>query len=192
MGDGYFNNTDRKALVNGIPIYEETGPVSPSYGDCWIVHQAGAPATYLEGSINVIGGIGNFHILVDSTLLIDRGQFGDPTAGTWGQVTFTKNYMPGGITITPSPPNMGHLNVLFGNDKTWNDIITALNAWAVANLSAGVAPICDLTEPTNDGPLIPDNMQNSVYLNSDALAESVSIYVQVTTGQFVGSLYGPV
>ena len=192
MGDAYFNNTNRKALVNGIPVYEETGPVSPSYGDCWILHQAGSPATKLEGTINVIGGIGNFHVIVNSALLADRGWFGDPMSGSYGNISFTNAAFPTGlVVITPTPPNMGSMNITYGSDMTWNDIVTALNAWAVTNLSAGVAPICSLTQPTNDGPLTPNNMQMSVYMSSDQVYEQANLYVQVTTGQFIGSLNGP-
>jgi hypothetical protein len=192
MSDAYFNNTNRKALVNGLPVYEEVGPVSPAYGDQWILHNAGSPQTKLEGTINVIGGIGDFHVIVNSALLADTHWFGDQFSGSYGNISFTNAAFPTGmVVVTPTPPNMGSMNITYGSDMTWNDIVTELNAWAVANLSGGVAPICNLTQSGNDGPLTPDSFQLSIYLASDQVYEQVNLYVQMTTGQFIGQLNGP-
>jgi ubiquitin C-terminal hydrolase len=92
------------------------------------------------------------------------------------------------VTITPTPPGTYAMIISYSIDKTYNDVVTALNAWAVANLSAGVAPICDLTNPA-DGSIVPLGI--AVYLTNDAVPEQLIFSVQLISGQFDGSLNGP-
>lgn len=49
----------------------------------------------------------------------------------------------------------GDVEVYFGNDVTWGQLVTALNNWAATELLAGVAPIGTLTDP-GDAALEPE------------------------------------
>ena len=318
MSDSYFNETDKKALVTGWPVHEETPPPTPANTDQWLLHQAGAPSTKLEGSEPIYGGLGAFHVIVTSTLAADTGQFGDPGYGRYGFISFepielynpdtqawgfwdfptnpqdgdvisliegiaipadiyfkdtpvnpndiqigvgishtvdnlmtylNANFAPSSIvstreavdqvritvgsnyqgansnnkwrltvaaggrvatshvssdycyegangtliiypvTITPTPPGTYAMIISYSIDKTYNDIVTALNAWAVANLSAGVAPICNLTNPA-DGSIVPLGI--TVYLTSDLVPEQLNFNLQLASGRFDGQFNGPV
>jgi hypothetical protein len=157
-----------------IPILS-ADPVTPAPGQEWMLHTPEIPQTNLHGYAPITGGVGNFVIVVTSTNPADLTLFGGSTS--YGYVSFSKNYMPGPVNIVPSPPNMGHLEIDFGNDKTFDDIVTAFNAWAVANLTAGVAPVVSLSNAA-DGTLIPDSMQSGVYLQSDGAGESMILKVK--------------
>lgn len=186
---------DKKASAEIISAIENGGsipvltadPLSPTPGQAWFLYSSSTPMTRLDGSINVIGGIGDLQIRLNSTLLSDTGLFGDPSYGNYGYVSWTKNYMPGPVVITPSPPQMGNINILFGNDKTWNDVITAFVAWADATLSAPGLLVCTLTQPANDGLIIPDNMQMGVYMSSDGFPETMTLKIRSLIGSYIFS-----
>ena len=89
--------------------------------------------------------------------------------GNWGAAI---------IDIIPSPPQMGNINVQYNRAALWNDIVTAFIAWADANLSAPGLLAVSLDQPTHDGPLHPDSMQYSVYLQSDGSPETITLKIK--------------
>jgi hypothetical protein len=149
------------------------------------------PTTGMTGGSMLATGIGSVNFSIISSVLDDLTKFGSYD-GTYGYVSFTAADAPTGmVVITPSPPQMGNLNILFGTTSTWNDVIAAVNAWAATNLSSGVAPICSLSEPA-DGTLIPSPYQSGVYLNGNGAQAVMNIFIQSIvnpTKVYQGSIY---
>ena len=163
------------AVVAQLPFLNADPSPPIPVGYQWFVHTLPTPQTGLFGRQPVDGGVGDLVISVLDPLFYNFSLFGDTT--NWGNLTFTLADAPVPIVITPAPPMMGHMDVLVGNDKNWNDIVAAINAWAVANLSPGVAPIASLSNPA-DGtlPLSPAYM--GLWMSSDAASEGVHLRVQ--------------
>jgi hypothetical protein len=99
-------------------------------------------------------GIGNFVI--------------QPGAGSIGQLTVTTN--PGGgqgVTFT------------IGTGSTLNQLVTAINAWATANLHAGASPIMSIDTPA-DGSLIVTGTDTESW-TGNGTPGSFTYYIQGTT-----------
>ena len=98
--------------------------------------------------------------------------------------------IPEPVVITPTPPGAGNLNISFGADKTWNDVVSGFIAWADATLSAPGLLDCHLTQPA-DGTLTPQWNQMSVYLNTNGSQEIMTVKVQslFISWVFSGQLY---
>jgi len=141
--DGKISQVD---LDNRIDVLT-ADPAAPLDKQIWIKHE---PVVSLAGSLAVPNGAGNVVVNVQSTRPSDFNYFSDS-----GGLT-------GGLMVDAAPASTPHVFAFFhdvnslhvrgGLTSTWGELVTQLNAWAVANLQLpmGVTTIVSLDNDAAD------------------------------------------
>jgi hypothetical protein len=182
-GESGVDGTNGAAGTNGINgVQGPTGPINtslipiltsmptnPQPGDEWFLYVPGHDFTQLSGTSSIDGGTGSITITVDAA-----------NAPTNNSIVFQKNCdgVINGIDYCANTPIstisglMGSMGIGYGNHN-FNDIVAYLNGLPGFTVTLSVEA---------DGDLVPTSNQMGVYLQSDAVNESMTLYIVSADG----------
>lgn len=173
----------------GIPILN-SNPVNPTVPSAWFLWTQPHAWTETSGSISsdpsqgltsiVDGSVGALDINFSSLTGPDQTYLESIGFNSSGSVTFRLATDTGASAGVNAAGSGGTTTLTVGGTlpATFFDLIAALNAWAVANLHAGIGTVFSASDPTDlSKPILDAGLANNP-LASDFVTETVSLVFQ--------------